>query len=326
MMYRNLISLIFLASIISGCSFANDISNTIKGDRYLETREYSEAEITFKEAVRDNPDDYTAQYYLGRVLLAQNKGAEALPHFQKAVSLDPVESDYQFWLGVAYGKLGDFKAERVQYERTLKIDSNYTLANLYLGHLRLQNGEYKQAIEAYDAVLEKVPTNGAALYNRALILDIEKKDTAAKAAWLKYLKWYPAGRYARKATDRLNALGDFSYENHFFGRRVITLAEMKFPPSRNSVDISSIPSLRLVGAIVANLPKGTLQVVVYANKDTQLARQRALDIKKTLHELVPSIAWDRIRISWFGVPEQIIHGGKMYAKDESVRFFLTDWK
>lgn len=324
-MYRNLIFLIFLASSISGCSFA-DIGNTTKGERFLQTGEYRQAELTFKEAVRENPNDYTAQYYLGRFLLAQGKEAEALPHFQRAVALDPKKPDYQFWLGVAYGKLGNFKAERVQYERTLKIDDNYTQANLYLGHLRLQNGERKQAIKAYDAVLKEVPTNGAALYNRALILDIEGKDTAAKEAWQKYLELYPAGRSARKAADHLNTLGDFSYENHFLGGRAITLAEIKFSPSGNSVDSSSIPSLRLVGTIVSNRNKGKLQVVVYANKDTQLARQRALEIKNTLQDLVPAISPDRIRISWFGVPEKVIHGGKPYTKNESVRFFLTDWK
>lgn len=325
MMYRKLMMLLFLATIVSGCGFS-DIRNTTKGDRYLKSGEYNEAETTYKENVRKNPDDYVSRYYLGRFLLAQGKESEALPHFKKAVVLDPKNPDYQFWLGVTYGKLGDVSAERVQYERTLKIDSNYLLANLYLGHLRLQNWEFKQAIKAYDAVLQEEPTNATALYNRALSLDLDGKDKSAKEAWLKYLKHYPAGRNAQKATDRLNTLGDFSYENHFFGKRTVTLAEIKYSPSGKSADISSMPSLQLVGTILANLNQGILQVVVYANKDTQLARQRALEIKKTLHELVPAIAADRIQISWFGVPEKDIHGGKAYSKGQSVRFFLTDWK
>jgi len=325
MIYRKLMALVFLATIVSGCGFA-DIRNTNKGDRYLKTGEYSQAETTFKETIRKNPDDYVSQYYLGRFLLAQGKESEALPHFKKAVALDSGNADYQFWLGVAHGKLGDINAEWVQYERTLKIDRNYLLAKLYLGHLRLQNWAFKQAVKAYDAVLKEEPTNATALYNRALSLDLDGNATLAKVAWLKYLKLYPAGRYAQKATDRLNTLGDFSYENHFFGRRTITLTEIKYLPSGNSVDVSSIPSLRLVGTILANINKGTLQVVVYANKDTELARQRALAVKKTLHELVPTIDADRIQISWFGVQEKDIHGGKVYSKDQSVRLFLTDWK
>jgi len=82
----------------------------------------------------------------------------------------------------------------------------------------------------------------------------------------------------------------------------------------------------LVGAIVSNLKNGTLQVVVYVDKDKQLAKQRAIEIKKTLHKLFPTIGPDRIRISWFGTPEKVIQGKKTSIKNESVRVFLTDWK
>lgn len=325
MMYRSLITLIFLTGIISGCSMA-DLSNTVKGGHYMETGEYRQAERYFKKAVQEHPDNDIAQYYLGRFLLAQNKAAEALPHFQKTVALDPGNADYYFWLGVAYGELGERKSERISYEKALRQNGRHPQAHLYMGHLRLRNGELKQAKMAYDAVLKEVPTNAAALYNRALILDLEGKDTAAKKAWLEYLKWYPAGRHARQAADHLNALGDFSYENHFLGNRAITLAEIKFQQSAGSVSISAYPSLRLVGAIVSNLKNGTLQVVVYVDKDKQLAKQRAIEIKKTLHKLFPAIGPDRIRISWFGTPEKVIQGKKTSIKNESVRVFLTDWK
>jgi hypothetical protein len=181
-------------------------------------------------------------------------------------------------------------------------------------------------LKAYDAVLKEVPTNAAALYNRALILDIEGKDTEAKKAWLEYLKWYPAGQHALQATDHLNVLGDFSYENHFLGNRTVTLAEIKFQRSGSKVSLSAYPSLRLVGATTANLKKGTLQVVVYVNKNNKLAKQRAIEIENTLHELVPTIDSKRIRISWFDAPEKVVNGEKVFVKSESVRIFLTDWK
>jgi tetratricopeptide (TPR) repeat protein len=291
----------------------------------MKSGEYRQAEIDFKEAVRKHPENEIARYYLGRFLLAQNKAAEALPQFQKAVALDPGDADYYFWLGVTYGELGDSKVERISYEKALRLNGRHPQAHLYLGHLRLRNGEFKQARMAYDAVLKEVPTNAAALYNRALLLDIEGKDTAAKKAWLEYLKWYPAGQHARQAADHLNALGDFSYENHFLGNRAITLAEIRFQQSASSVSLSAYPSLRLVGAIVSNLKKGTLQVVVF-DKDKQLAKQRAIAVKNTLHKLFPAIDPDRIRISWFGTPEKVIQGKKTYVKNESVRLFLTNWK
>ena len=325
MMYRSLIALIFLASSISGCSLA-DFSSTVKGSQYMESGEYRQAEIYFQETVQEHPDNAIARYYLGRFLLAQNKAAEALPHFQRGIALDSGNADYFFWLGVTYGELGDGNAERISYEKALQQNGSHPQAHLYMGHLRLRNGEFKQAIKEYDAVLKEVPTNAAALYNRALILDIEGKDTEAKKAWLEYLKWYPAGQHALQATDHLNGLGDFSYENHFLGNRTVTLAEIKFQRSGNKVSRSAHPSLRLVGATTVNLKKGTLQVVVYVNKNNKLAKQRAIEIENTLHELVPALSQDRIQISWFDVPEKVINGEKVFVKSESVRIFLTNWK
>ena len=222
--------------------------------------------------------------------------------------------------------MGDTNSEKINYERALQLNGRLPQAHLYLGHLQLKNGKLQQALNSYDAVLRELPINAAALYNRALILDIEGKDVAAQMAWLEYLKWYSSGQYALQATDHLNALGDFSYENHFFGRRAITLAEIKFERFGKSVLDSSYPSLQLVGTIITNHSKGTLQVVVYVNKDKQLAKQRAIEIEEILYEQFPAIGLGRIQISWLGVPEKVIQGKKKYVKNESVRFFLTDWK
>ena len=154
---------------------------------------------------------------------------------------------------------------------------------------------------------------------------MQGKNTDAVEAWLEYLKWYPAGRRAIQAADNLNALGNFSFENHSLGWRTVTLAEIRFPHSKNNVSIISYPSLRLIGAIVSNLEKGKLQIIVYQSHGKEIARKRALSLKKTLHELFPQIAVDRTRISWFGVSDSIVKNGRKYYKNQSVRFFLTDW-
>lgn len=325
MIYKRLITLIYLTSIISGCNVA-DINNSVKGSHYMATGDYQQAVESFKKAVKENPGNALAHYYLGRFLLAQRKPIEALRHFQRSVELDKKDADYFFWLGLTYGELGNSKVERLNYERALRIKKRHPQANLYMGHLQLKAGEFKRAIKSYDLVLKQVPTNAAALYNRAFTLDSQENKADVNEAWLKYLKWYPAGRHALQATDHLNALGDFSYENHFLGGRTITLAEIKFQQVGGKISISSFPSLRLVGAVVSNLNKGALQVIVYVNKNKQLAQQRAIEIKNTLHEIFPAITRNRIQISWFGAPDKVVRNGKAYAKDESVRFFLTDWK
>ena len=48
-----------------------------------------EAERQFREAIRFKPDHAGAQSNLGNALGAQNKLEEAIPHYQKALEIDP---------------------------------------------------------------------------------------------------------------------------------------------------------------------------------------------------------------------------------------------
>ncbi len=323
-MANNFFLILFLAAIsLTGCSM-NSISNSIRATHYLSTRNYEQGETSFRRAVARNPDNAQANYYLGRFLLAEKKPAAALSPLQKAVASDPSDADYHFWLGVALGENDYNSAEQEQYRKALQIRKYHMKARLYLGHLQLKKGELISALHSYDTVLKRLPLNPSALYNRALILGLQRKNSEAKKAWLKYLKYYPAGKHAIWATQHLNALGDFSYENHYFGKRTVTLAKIAFLHNNTVISVSSYPSLRLVGAIVSNMDSAILQIVVFKDGDPAAAKQRATLLKTTLHDLFPTIKSDRIRISWFGSREHIDLNGKKYSKPESVRFFLTN--
>ena len=320
--------LIFMAVAVTlgGCGMAG-ITSSIKGNYYIETGDYEAAEKTFQQMVNENPDNALNHYYLGRFLLAQDKNLAALPHFQKAFSLDQGDADFNFWLGVSYGEAGDAKAERKQYERTLNINSRHTQARLYLGHAQLQSGELSKALKSYDRVLEAVPANPSALYNRALVLDLKGRKSDAKRAWSKYLKWFPAGRHAIQAADNLNSLGDFSYENHFFGKRTVTLRKIGFHEKSEKILIESYSSLRLAGAIVSNLEHGNLQIVVYESDFRKPPKSKAIALRKKILQLSSDLSQERVFISWFNQPEEVAtKQGKKYSKKSSVRLFLTDWK
>jgi tetratricopeptide (TPR) repeat protein len=321
---RYLIVLV-VASVLTGCSMA-DLTSSIKGNYYIETGDYEVAEESFRKIVINDPDNATNHYYLGRFLLAQDKIQEALLHFQKATAIDQNDSDYNFWLGVAYGEKGNLKAERLQYERTLKLSSSYTKARLYLGHSQLRSGELANALKSYDKVLDVIPTNAAALYNRALILDLQKKKRDAKEAWQEYLKWFPAGLHSIQAADHLNILGDYRYENHFIGIRTVTLKEIRFQKRSDKVSVDAIASLRLIGTIVSNLERGNLQIVVYGVDYRISAQRRANELRKKILELSPGLTPDRVWVSWFNQAEVFTKNGKENIKNNSVRFFLTDWK
>ena len=319
------LAILAVASVVTGCSMT-DITSSIKGNHYIETGNYDDAEVTFRHLVEQDPSSAINQYYLGRFLLAQNNSEEALSHFQKAVTLDRTDTDNNFWLGVAYGELGDLKAEKTQYERTLKLSSSYTRARLYLGHSQLRDGELTKALRSYDKVLKSIPTNAGALYNRALVLDLQKQKKDAKKAWLEYLKWFPAGAHAIRAADNLNALGNFSYENHYLGIRTVTLRKIGFKNRSDTVSVESIASLRLVGTIVSNLEKGNLQIVVYESDVRKSAQRRAINLRKKILELSPALTPERVWISWFNEPDVITKNGVKQSNKNSVRLFLSEWE
>lgn len=315
--------------LLTGCMQATELGETIKhqiqGSHYMMYGEYARGEETFRRAVRENPENAEGNYYLGRFLLAEEKKKEALPYLQKAVAIDPYDVEYIFWLGVVYGENGMTEKERKSYEKALSIDKNHLQSLIYLGHNLLKNKQYEAALEMYTKALDLWAESPSALYNRALILNTLNRTPEEKAAWLAYLSLYPAGSLARKATAHLNRLGDFSYLNHTLGSRTVTLRKITFEPFTDKLDAASYPSLKLVGAVASNLGQGILQVVVYQKNNSNLARQRAVSIRDYLRQTFPDLK-NRIGISWFTVPEEFSVAGKTLHSDESVRFFLTDWK
>ncbi len=324
MRFQNVLLVLIFPLLLGGCAVGQAIKNNVQGAHYLQTKNYTEGVTTFRDAVTRDKDNPQANYYLGRFLLAEKKPKQALPYLQKATALDPGDTNYLFWKGVALGEVGKRKQERQAYEAVLKLEEKHLQALIYLGHNLLKDKKYEQALETYKKVLEIWPYSPSALYNRALIAKILKRTPEEKAGWLAYLSVYPSGALAVRATDHLNLLKDFSYQNHYLGARTITLTKIWFTPFTDKLLPGAKLSLDVVGATVANMDKGKLQMIVYLKNDKKLARARAVAIKRYLLEKFPALEAKGIGISWFDQPETRTIQGKKIKNEESVRFFLTD--
>ncbi len=321
MRLHNVLILVCLGVLLTGCAVGQAIKNNYQGHRYLQTKQYKLGEETFRNAVIQNPDDAGANYFLGRFLLANSSPEKAMPYLEKAVFLDPKATDNLFWLGVAQGEIGNYKQERKSYQRVLQIDPNHLQSLIYLGHNQLKAKAYDAALVTYNKVLALRPTNPSALYNKALIARIQKRTSEEKTGWLAYLKTYPSGDLAIQATEHLNQLGDYTFENHSLGSRTVTIKKIEFEPASEKLVSSSLASLDVVGATALNIAKGKLQVLVYQNKDRELARTRAVSIKKYLLKKFPGLTDDKVSISWFGQPEK--GANAKLSQQTAVRFFLT---
>lgn len=326
-MVRIAVAFVGIFLLLSGCAvkeFGSSLKYNIQGEYYLQHKNYSGGRKTFEEALQTDPSNPQALYYYGRFLLAEGETKKALPFLEKAVTYNPGDSEYNYWLGTAYGVNDMPKKERASYETALRLDPNHGQAMTALGNNLLQAGELEKSYSLYQKALKLWPENPQALYNRGVILRKLNREPEEKLAWKLYLDSYPSGSFAIIATERLNSLGDSSYRNYQLGARTVTLSQITFAPLSARLTSASLPSLDLVGAAVTNMRKGKLDIVVYQQNNLELAKKRAVSIRRYLEKKFPQLrAQKRIRISWFDVPEERTVLGKKLVLEESVHMFLA---
>ena len=182
-------------------------------------------------AVDVTKDSFLGEEDLGAALLATDRYAEAMPHFQKAVKLRP--SDPGPHLNLAGDlALGDRPREAVlEYETAIPLTSDpemrlsayTTLGRLYsnLGDYAKARASYQQAlridpqkasareglakVELSDAIRNAVETpSGEAYLRLGQIFQQEGRAPEARAAYEQALQLSPKLGEARKALDALN--------------------------------------------------------------------------------------------------------------------------
>jgi len=296
---------------------------SLKGERLLKSEQYQDGVATFKSIVTEEPKNPEAQYYLGRFYLALERPEEALPYLKRAVQGEPAKADYHFWLGVAYWAIRDFDLERKSYLQALAKDPKHVPARLYLAHNFLDSGEWQKALENYDRLLRREPHNPEALYNRALaIMEIHRPKEEARA-WKRYLQYYPEGKWALRAVDHLNQLGDFSYRNFTIGYRRVTLEHIPFSPGSAKLLSQGKPSLQVLGTILSINDEIFLEVVCYKNGASALAAARAKAVRDYLLHEFPRLKPSRIGARGIGHKEKKQVGSKRYLLDDSTSFVTT---
>jgi tetratricopeptide (TPR) repeat protein len=258
-------------------------------------------------------------YLMGRVHLAADQPEQALPYFEKAIASSPDVPDYHFWLGVAYWALKNATEERKQYMQAIALDQDYIPAHLYLGHNFLDTGEWQQALAEYDTVLALDPGLLNALYNRGLALKNLGRSVEEIIAWKEYLKINQSGKWALRAAEHLNELGDFSYGIYQIGALTTVMRSPSFDSS-DALLPDSFPSLDRLGHLLENNKKLHLHVVVYFKDNPKRAYARAHAIKEYLARHCPKANHGRVKISWFASAEKIVVNDETYLLDESVRF------
>lgn len=154
-------------------------SNLSSGIQLLKNGDFEKAMAFFKEKVKENEEDATAAYYLGRTYLELGNYKKGIDSFKKAIELKDDVADYHFWLAQALGVKAQnsnkivqaFVAPKVlrEFEKTIELDSSHIgghvgAANYYLQAPSFMGGSMEKARKEAEALLQLSKNQGRLVF------------------------------------------------------------------------------------------------------------------------------------------------------------------
>jgi tetratricopeptide (TPR) repeat protein len=133
-------------------------------------------------AVRRQPDDVVAQYYLGKQYYLSQRFSEARSAYQEAVRLDPNWARAHLGLALSHYELGELSKARAEFRETLRHDNRSAWAEYMLGKLDWRARNTDDALKHVRRAVELDPRSDQAWYGLAACLTEKRQYNEAIAA------------------------------------------------------------------------------------------------------------------------------------------------
>ncbi|HEY3347124.1 MAG TPA: tetratricopeptide repeat protein, partial [Nitrospirota bacterium] len=117
----------------------------------------AEALKVFRRAIELDPKFAPAQYNFADLCKNQNMPDLALQHYQKALELEPDDSQYLNGIGKFYFEMGDYTKALEYYHRAILRNPDYLFAHLNLGNLYLTREKGAEAARELEKAIELDP-------------------------------------------------------------------------------------------------------------------------------------------------------------------------
>jgi serine/threonine protein kinase/tetratricopeptide (TPR) repeat protein len=161
---------------------SSEKGNLLLGRAYENLSQNDRAVSYYQEALRLNPESWSAHNSLGSLLVKQNRLTEAIREFNLVVQLNPSESVGYSNLGVAWLHLGKVKEAKSSFEQALQRDNSAEAYN-NLGVAAFYQNEYGAARAFFEAALRLRPDSDKYL---AGLADALRHLNQARPAWEAY--------------------------------------------------------------------------------------------------------------------------------------------
>lgn len=191
--------------------------------------EWPGAQADIEKALSLDPRNSDAQHWYARLLGTLGRLPEAIASLKKATELDPLSSIAWTRLGYLYIKIGDYKLADSALNRGIEIDPTSPLALNILGTLRLLQGRDQEALEAFRKIeLEPLRPAGIAMAEHTLG-DAKASQQALEELIAKHAQSgaYQVGQVFAWRGEKVNA---FEWLERAYQQRDGGLSEVKSDP------------------------------------------------------------------------------------------------
>ena len=128
-------------------------------------KDYSSEQALWNDILKKLPNNARAHSNLGAILAENGQASEAMPHYERALLLQPDYVDAHYNMGIALTKLDRVPEAIAQYEEALRLSPDYSKAHNNLGVLLEKVGRMPEAVAQYKEALRLQPDYPQAHFN-----------------------------------------------------------------------------------------------------------------------------------------------------------------
>jgi len=156
-------------------------------------QKYNQAMPEYQKVLSLDPKSVQAAYSLGLLYDRQGDMPKAIDYLKKALSIAPGNPLINYDLGVMYARENDY-ANSAKYSRlaTLGVGSQFSEAFNNYGYALAQLGQYEPALAAIEKSLHLKPGNAATLDSKGFVLYGLRRYADALAAYQEAVKADPS--------------------------------------------------------------------------------------------------------------------------------------
>lgn len=175
---------------------ASPPSNKGLADEYSRRKEYARAIEYYEKAIAADPGYVEA--LLGEALVYKETGelGRALALAVRAARVDesvgggrPQSPIIRFIMGNIYREMGDLERARMEWEKAVQLNPEYSEAYNHLGNYYQVSGDYRKALAMYERSMEINPFNAETNYNAALLYEASGEEEKAKRHFRLFIKY-----------------------------------------------------------------------------------------------------------------------------------------